>query len=84
MPGAAGVFAEAGVFTSMQRGKVVKDPEERVAVGFSRNEVIADVGEFSRGPEVFGEVKGRMFVLGHRQEGRWEGGESTTHLICTS
>ena len=84
VPGATGVFAEAGVFVSMRRGEVVKDPEERVAVGFSGNEVVVDVGEFLRGPEVFGEAKGRMLILGHRQEGRWEGGKSMTRLICTS
>ena len=70
MPGAASVFAEAGVFTSMQRGKIVEDPEECVMIGFSRNKVVADVREFLTSPEVFGETERRVLVLGHRQEGR--------------
>ena len=69
MPGATSVFTEAGVFASMQRGEVVADPEERVTIGFSRDEVVVDVREFSTSPEVFGKVDGRMSVLGHRREG---------------
>ena len=84
VPGAAGVLAEAGVFTSMQRREVIEDPEERVVVWFSRDEVVMDVREFLTSPEVFGETERGMFVLGHRQEGGWERGELMTHLICTS
>ena len=43
VPGAADVSAEAGMLASMRRGEVVTDPEERVAIGFSRDEVVADV-----------------------------------------
>ena len=70
MPGATSVFTEAGVLASMRRGEVVTDPEECMTVGFSRDKVVADVREFLMGPEVFGETERRMFVLGHRREGR--------------
>ena len=43
VPGAADVSAEAGMLASMQRGEVIADPEERVTIGFSRDEVVADV-----------------------------------------
>ena len=84
MPGAAGVLAEAGMFSSMQQREVVKDLEERVVVWFSRNKVVMDVREFSMSPEVLGKMERGVFVLGHRQGGRWERGESMTRLICTS
>ena len=43
VPGAVGVSAETGVFSSMRRGEVITDSEERVAIGFSRDKVVADV-----------------------------------------
>ena len=43
VPGAASVSAETGVFMSMRRGEVVANPEERVSIRFSRDEVVADV-----------------------------------------
>ena len=70
MPGAASVLAEAGVFSSMRRGEVIADSEERVTIGFARDEVITDVREFLTSPEVFGEMERRVFVLGHRPEAR--------------
>ena len=70
VPGTAGIFAEAGVLTSMQRGKVVANPEERMAIGFARDKVVADVLEFSTSPEVFREAERGVLVLGHRPEGR--------------
>ena len=70
VPGATSVLTEAGMLTSMRRGEIVADPEECVAIRFSRDEVVADVREFSMSPEVFGKTERRMFVLGHRQEGR--------------
>ena len=42
MPGAASVSTEARVLMSMQQGEVVKDSEEHMTVGFSRDEVVAD------------------------------------------
>ena len=84
VPGAAGVSAETGVFTSMRRGEVVANPEKRVAIGFARDKVVADVLQFTAGPEVLGETERRVLVLGHRPEGRWGRGESMTRLICTS
>ena len=66
MPGATSVVTEAGMLASMQRGEVIKDPEEGVMVGFSRDEVVVDIREFLMSPEVFGEMERRMFILGHR------------------
>ena len=70
MPGAADVSAEAGVLVSMRRGEVIADSEERVAIGFARDKVVADVLEFSTSPEVLRETERGVFVLGHRPEGR--------------
>ena len=84
VPGTAGVFAETGVFSSMRRGEVVTDSEERVAIGLARDKVVADVLKFSASPEVFRKMERKVFVLGHRREEGWERGESMTRLICTS
>ena len=84
MPGTTDVSTEAGVFASMRRGEIVADSEEHMTIGFSRDKVVADVGEFSTSPEVLCKTERRVFVLGHRREEGWESGESMTHLICTS
>ena len=70
MPGTAGIFAEAGMLMSMRQREVIADSEEHVAIGFARDEVVADVRELSTSPEIFGEMERRVFVLGHRPEGR--------------
>ena len=70
MPGATSVSTEAGMLASMRRGEIIADPEERVAIGFARDKVVTDVLEFLTSPEVFGETERRVFVLGHRPEGR--------------
>ena len=66
MPGATGVSTEAGMLASMQRGEVIEDSEECVTIGFSRDEVVSDVREFMRGPEVFCQADGRVIGLWHR------------------
>ena len=55
MPGAASVVTEAGVLMSMRQGEVIEDPEEHMMIGFTRDEVIVDVREFLRRPEVLGQ-----------------------------
>ena len=70
MPGTTSVSTEAGMLASMRQGEVVTDSEERVVIGFARDKVVVDDLEFSTSPEVFGETERRVFVLGHRPEGR--------------
>ena len=68
MPGATSVSTEAGMLASMRQGEIIKDPEEGMTVGLSRDKVVTDIREFSMSPEVFGKTERRVFVLGHRQE----------------
>ena len=42
MKGAAGNFAEAGVFPTMRGGEVVKVAEDKVGVRFSKDEIEVD------------------------------------------
>ena len=67
MPVAACVVTETGMLASMQQGEVIEDMEEHMLVWFPRDKVIVDVREFTRGPEVFCQVDGRVIGLWHRQ-----------------